>query len=214
MTASSESMADAGTQVRSACRGCDLIVDLSFVHAGERADCPRCGSLLMSRTPDAHRRSLALAVTSLLLLSMANAFPFLALRSGGLEKVMTLPRSALELYREGDTLIAFLVFAPIAVVPGLMLVTLTSLLWQLRSGRSASWVVPAGRVLFLLSPWSMVEVFLIGVLVSLVKIGSIATVVLGISFWTYVGFAMTFTAALASLDRLEIWSEIEACTPG
>jgi paraquat-inducible protein A len=59
----------------------------------------------------------------------------------------------------------------------------------------------------------MVEVFVIGVLVSLVKIGAMATVVLGISFWAYVGFAVCFTASLSSLDRLQMWREIEACVP-
>jgi len=75
----------------------------------------------------------------------------------------------------------------------------------------APWLVPAGRLLFWLSPWSMVEVFIIGVLVSLVKIAALASVVLGISFWAYVGFAVCFTASLSSLDRLQIWREIEVC---
>ena len=72
------------------------------------------------------------------------------------------------------------------------------------------WLVPAGRFLFLLGPWSMVEVFVIGVLVSLVKIGAMATVVLGLSFWAYVAFTVCFTASLSSLDRLHLWREIEA----
>jgi paraquat-inducible protein A len=55
----------------------------------------------------------------------------------------------------------------------------------------------------------MVEVFVIGVIVSLVKIGHMATVVLGLSFWSYVAFSVCFTAAMASLDRLEVWREIE-----
>jgi paraquat-inducible protein A len=64
----------------------------------------------------------------------------------------------------------------------------------------------------MLSPWSMVEVFVIGVLVSLVKIAAMATVILGVSFWAYVGFAVCFTATLSNLDRLQMWREIEACT--
>jgi paraquat-inducible protein A len=52
----------------------------------------------------------------------------------------------------------------------------------------------------------------IGVLVSLVKIASLATVVIGLSFWAYVGFVICFTASLASLDRFQMWSEIEACS--
>ena len=94
---------------------------------------------------------------------------------------MTLPRSALELYRDGYPTIAVLVLGPIVGIPALMLATLVALVVPLRAGRNAPWLVGAGRLLFLLSPWSMVEVLLIGVLVSLVKIGAMATVVLGIA---------------------------------
>jgi paraquat-inducible protein A len=198
---------------RTACIECDLIVVVGDVRDGERAACPRCGHLLTSRTPDGLTRSLAFALAAALLLLMANAFPFLELEASGLGKIMTLPRSALELYRDGYATIAVLVLGPIVGIPALMLGTIVALAVPLRNGRSAPWLVPAGRLLFLLSPWSMVEVFVIGVLVSLVKIGAMATVILGISFWSYVGFAVCFIVTVSSLDRFQMWREIEACSP-
>jgi paraquat-inducible protein A len=56
----------------------------------------------------------------------------------------------------------------------------------------------------------MVEVFIIAVIVSLVKIASLATVVLGISFWAYAAFSICFTLALVTLDRYQCWEMIEA----
>jgi paraquat-inducible protein A len=143
---------------------------------------------------------------------IANGFPFLALKASGLETVMTLPSTAVDLHRAGYTALAVLVLGAIVVIPALMLGTIVALLVPLLRGRGAPWLVPAGRALFLLSSWSMVEVFAIGVIVSLVKIGQMATVVLGISFWSYVGFGVCFVAALSSLDRLEVWREIERRT--
>lgn len=198
---------------RTACLECDLLLTLRELRPGQRADCPRCGHFLTARGADWPTRSLAFALAAVVLLVMANSFPFLSLSAKGLESVMSLPRSALELYREGYALIAVLVFGPIVAIPALFLGTLLAVLVPLRSGRRAFWLVPGARLLFLLSPWSMVEVFVIGVLVSLVKIGAMATVVLGISFWAYVGFALCFTAALAMLDRVQLWREIEATTP-
>jgi paraquat-inducible protein A len=55
----------------------------------------------------------------------------------------------------------------------------------------------------------MVEVFVIGVLVSLVKIGAMATVIRGISFWAYVMFAICFIATLTNIDRVQLWERIE-----
>jgi len=79
---------------------------------------------------------------------------------------------------------------------------------------SSTWVEAKSSVpnVAIVGRHSMAEVFIIGVLVSLVKIAAMASVVIGISFWAYVGFAVCFTASLSSLDRFQMWREIEACT--
>lgn len=194
-----------------ACVECDLLVDLVDLSGGERANCPRCGHLITTRHRDGLNRSLAYALSAVVMLLVANAFPFLAVEAKGLAKVMTLPGTAHELYRDGHATLAVLVMGPIAGVPLLILGTLVAVLVPLRRRRAASWLVPCGRLLSALEPWSMVEVFLIGVLVSLVKIAAMASVVIGLSFWAYVAFAVCFTASLSNLDRLEMWREIEAC---
>ena len=163
------------------------------------------------RASEGLARPISYAVSAAVLLIMANAFPFLALEASGLENAMTLPGSAMALYRDGFPSIAVLVLGPIVGIPALVLATVLALLIPLRRGHSAPWLVAAGRILFLLNPWSMVEVFVIGVLVSLVKIGAMAHVILGVSFWAYVGFAVCFTATISSLDRLRMWRGIEAC---
>ncbi len=59
-------------------------------------------------------------------------------------------------------------------------------------------------------PWNMIEVFLIGVLVSLMKLGSIATVTLGVAFWAFAGLIVCLTAALSAIDRRDLWERLEA----
>lgn len=194
---------------RIGCLECDLLVSLAPLAPRERAKCPRCGHLLTTHSPDGVTRSLAFALASAVLLALALSFPFLSLQASGLEQVMTLPRSAWELWQGGYPPIAVLVMGPIIAIPAMMIATLVALLVPLSRGMPASWLVPAGRLLFFLNPWSMVEVFVIGVIVSLVKIGSMATVILGISFWAYVAFALCFTAALTNLDRFQLWQRIE-----
>jgi paraquat-inducible protein A len=196
---------------RIACAQCDLPIALGRLEPGERARCPRCGHLLSACIAEPLSRSLALASTALLLLSMAISFPFMSLQASGLEKVMTLPRTAIELHREGYTSLAVGVLGVIVVVPAAMMALVVLLVATLRRGRPAPWLVPAGRLLFLLGPWSMVEVFVISVIVSLVKVTELAEVQLGFSFWSYVGFGICFIATLASLDRLSLWREIERC---
>jgi paraquat-inducible protein A len=210
---SSGELSTADLNDRTACVECDLLVRIGDLGEHERAECPRCGHVLTAPKPDGLTRTLAYAIAACVLLAVANAFPFIELKAKGLEQVMTLPRTAVALYNDGYATLAVLVLGPIVGIPALMLATLVALLVPLRQQRPAAWLVPAGRFLFTLSPWSMVEVFVIGVLVSLVKIGAMASVVMGISFWAYVAFAFCFTAALSNLDRFEMWQEIEACTP-
>ncbi len=195
------------------CAECDLLVTVEALAPDERASCPRCGHLLTQNTADGLTRSLAFALAAAMLLVMSMAYPFLSLKANGLEQVMTLPRSAYELYQGGYLSIAILVMAPIIAVPALMITALVALLVAIRRGKRAPWLVPTGRFLFFLDPWSMVEVFVIGVLVSLVKIGAMATVIMGISFWAYVAFAICFIATLANLDRVQLWERIEELTP-
>ena len=194
-----------------ACMQCDLLVTVGELRGGVRARCPRCGFVLSARVNDGLNRAMACGLAAAFLLVMANSFPFLALEAGGFENVMTLPRAAVILYRDGYWTIAVIVLGAIVAVPAIMIGLLFSLVVPLVRGRSAPWLVPAGRLLFSLSTWSMAEVFVIGVIVSLVKVGQMATVVIGLSFWTYVAFSLCFTAAMASLDKLEVWTEIERC---
>ena len=201
------------TRERLACIECDLLVAVGELREGDRAACPRCGHLLTSRTPNGLERSLAFAIAAGVLLVMALCFPFLSLKASGLESVMTLPKAALEIYRGGYGEMAALVLGVIVVVPALMISILYALLGSLLRERGGPWLVPSCRALFWLTPWSMAEIFVIGVIVSLIKIGHMATVVIGISFWSYVAFTVCFTAAMSSLDRLTVWDEIERCTP-
>jgi paraquat-inducible protein A len=106
-------------------------------------------------------------------------------------------------------LLSGLVLGFILLVPTVILAAVLALLAPLVRGRNAPWLVPAGRLIFSLSSWSMVEVFVIGVVVSLVKLAAMATIVLGISFWSYAAFGICLTATLGSLDRVYVWDAIE-----
>ncbi|MGI9431295.1 MAG: paraquat-inducible protein A [Myxococcota bacterium] len=194
---------------RTACIECDLLLTLPSLQPGENATCPRCGHVISTCREDGISRSLALAISALVLLALSNSFPFMALEAQGLEKVMTLPRTAIELHEDGYAVLAALVLGVIVIVPALILLTIVAICVPILQRRPARWLVPGGRLLFLLGPWSMAEVFIIGVIVSLVKIVHLAHVELGIAFWSYTSFVVCFTATLASLDRLTMWREIE-----
>ncbi len=192
-----------------ACHGCDLLVDVANLPDGGRAACPRCGHFLTRYRRDAVTRALAYAVTAAVFLAIANSFSFLSMAAGGLQAAMTLPETALTLYRHGMWDLAILVGAFIVVIPALLLGLVLALCLPLAAGRPAPWLVPAARWLYSMQEWAMVEVFMIGVVVSLVKLSSMAHVELGFSFWAYAAFSISFTLALVTLDRFQCWQMIE-----
>lgn len=193
-----------------ACHGCDLLVDVSTLESGSHASCPRCGHFLTQYQHDAMSRVLAYTVAAIILLLLAVAFPFLSFAASGLESVMTLRSAPGSLWNYGMPELAILVAAFIIYIPAIILLLLVSISLPLIYGKNAPWLRFAARGVFTMKTWSMVEVFIIGVIVSLVKIAAMATVGLGISFWAYAGFSICFTLAVAALDRYQCWEMIEA----
>lgn len=192
-----------------ACLGCDLLVNIAALNNGESASCPRCGHFLSRLHSDAYNRVLAYSVSAVLLLLLANSFSFLSFGASGLESTITLWQTPGEMWKYGMPGVAMLVAAFIIFIPSAILALLLVLCLPLELGIYRPWLAPIAKWIFLLQSWAMVEVFIIGVIVSLVKIAAMATVALGISFWAYAGFSICFTLAVSSLDRFQCWQRIE-----
>ena len=193
-----------------ACQSCDLLVNVAALKHGESASCPRCGCFLTRVRHDVYDRVLAFASAGLVFLILANSYPFLSFSSSGLESVMTLRQTPGALWNNGMPEVGALVAAFIIVIPAAVLLMMLALCIPLSQGRYHPWLVPIAKGIFLGQGWSMVEVFIIGVIVSLVKIAAMATVVIGLSFWAYAAFTICFTVAVANLDRFQCWEHIEA----
>jgi len=192
-----------------ACPGCDLLVDVSDLAVGQSASCPRCGSFLTRLRTDAYERILAFGSAGLVFLLLANQYPFLSFSSSGVESVMTLRQTPGALWNNGMPEVAAMVAAFIIVIPAAVLLMSLVLSLPLSRDRYYPWLVPLAKTIFLARNWSMVEVFIIGVIVSLVKIAAMATVVIGLAFWAYAAFTICFTVTIANLDRYQCWEHLE-----
>jgi paraquat-inducible protein A len=195
---------------RIACPSCDLVFDVTNLQHGETARCSRCGAFLTTYRRDGIERIAAYSTAALVLLVMSCAFPFLAFSRSGLENTMTLPQTVADLWSNGMPELALLVAGFILGIPAVVLTLLLLLAIGMLRGQPAPWLRPIGSLIFHLYNWSMVEVFFVGVLVSLVKITKLASISLGISFWAYAGFSVLFILAISNLDRYQCWQRIEA----
>lgn len=192
-----------------ACLECDLLIDYPILAEGERANCPRCGWLVATRPRDGLRTALSFSIAALILMVMANAFPFLTFSKSGLEQVMTLPASAFMLHEAGRQVLALVVLVFIIIAPAVMVLSMILTLAPIVLDFPSTWLRVTGRIIYTMTPWSMVEVYIVGVLVTLYKIASMAKVEMGISFWAYLVFTLCFIAALSHMDTEEVWREID-----
>ena len=193
---------------QTACHECDLLIELP-VESSKKLKCPRCHSAVAVFDAKNGERLIAMALSALLLLLMANAFPFLAFKVSGQFQEITLLQSVTTLWQYQYHELSILILMFILLAPAAYLLCILYLLVPLFSGHRPRHGMLVLKYLFQLADWSMVEVFLIGVLVSLIKIAGMADVIPGISLWAYIGFSITMTYVLAKNDRLQMWRWLE-----
>lgn len=195
---------------RIVCHECDLLIGVPSLAIGQKAYCPRCNYLLVANRRAAQERIFAFAVAGLLFLLLANAFPFLGFSAKGQEHSVTLLQSVAILITHNFASLAAIVFAAIIAIPAAFLVGIVYVSSAVALPRPLPGTTTILRWVLLLLPWSMAEIFLIGILVSFIKIVAIAEVALGLSFWSYVLFSICMTVVVLHLDKREIWQRVRA----
>ncbi|HYL23881.1 MAG TPA: paraquat-inducible protein A [Burkholderiales bacterium] len=191
-----------------ACPECDLLQHDARSPRPRKALCARCGAVLYQRRGGGLERSLALTVTALVLLALANAFPILTLELQGERTTATLAGAAAALWSQDMPLVAILVLFMAVVMPLAELAALAWLLVPLRRGVRAPGFGAVFRVLQFASRWGAVEVLVLGTLVSLVKLGHVADVEPGIALGSYGALMLVMAAIEASFDPRELWARV------
>jgi len=151
------------------CEDCDLLHRVRPIAEGLRARCGRCGALLFARKRDSLHRATALYLAALVLWGVANGLPFLTFELEGRKQPSLLVSGPISLYRDGLWELAAVVFLFVIAFPLLRIVSSLSVLLPLLAGRRPRWIVPLFRVVDVIHPWAMVEVFLLGVLVAALR---------------------------------------------
>lgn len=196
-----------------ACHFCDTLHRSSPLDEGSAARCVRCGALLYQNRPASLTRASAFSLAALLLMVLVHAFPFLIMDAASMRRNLTLTGAASALIHEdapllGASIILFTMVTPLMLAGGMIYVCL-----PLIFGRAAPGAFLAAKWMYRSEPWNMVEVFLLGVLVSLLKLVKVADVHFGIGFWAFAGVMLCMAAAVAGIDREELWDRLEVAKP-
>ncbi|MDM0111039.1 paraquat-inducible protein A [Variovorax sp. J22R133] len=183
------------------CEGCDAVYHRAPLGRRQVATCPRCGTELERAWGRLHERILPLTAACLILFVIANAFPIVEIELQGLSNETTLVGAVVALSTGGLSEVAMLVLATTLLFPFFQLCILFYLLVPVRSGGPRPGFNILVRAMQALQPWGMIEVFLLGVLVAIVKLSSMAQVIPGPALWAFVGLTVLLTAVLAFNPR-------------
>lgn len=193
-----------------ACPVCDTLHVEPEVPVGHVARCIRCGKVLAAPRENAFARVLALAVTSVVLMVGAVFFPFIELQVAGLHNRASVLDAALAFSSGFMAPLAVAVALLIVLIPTARLGAIIYTLFPLVAGRPP-WrhAHHAFRISEHLRPWSMAEIFVLGVAVALVKVAGLATVSLGPAFWAFTALVLITVLQDNTMCRYTIWKTLE-----
>ena len=193
-----------------ACHECDLLQHEVVLPARGVAQCLRCDAQLYRNTPGGLDRALACLLGGIILFLLANAFPLVTLDLKGSHSTTTLVGAALALARQDMLALAVLVGATTVLIPAVELSAMLYLLLPLRLGRKPPGLLRVYRFVQTVRPWAMVEVFLLGVMVSVVKLAAYADVEAGMALWSIAGVMVLMSAMAQAFNPRDLWARIDA----
>ncbi len=197
-----------------ACPQCDLLQREVSLPPGGAACCACCGATLYRNLPDSINRSLALAVAAAVFFFISNYFPILGINLSGNENAVNLMEAVQSLWRQGMYMVSTLTFFSAILVPSLQLGMMLYILLPLQAGRRpARGTLLIMRLLQTIKPWGMVEVFMLGILVSLVKLVQDFRVLPGVALWSFGALTLLMAAMATSFNPRDVWARVEYRRP-
>jgi len=188
-----------------ACGECDLLQRIPQVADGGRAECGRCGAELFRERDRSLDITLAFITAAAVVFVLANVYPLMELDAKGITRSAILFDTAWSLQERGMSSIALLVFVTVIAAPLVYLASMLYLLVPIRLGRHPRHLHNAFRIARLAQPWGMVEVFLLGALVSMVKLTQVAHVTPGVGLYCIGGYSLLIAAAISAFEPHELW---------
>jgi len=193
-----------------ACPDCDLLIDLPPVPLDYNAVCPRCGHVLYEAHADSVLRGLALSASGLLLFPLAMFLPIMTLSRMGLIHAGTIFDGIYKLFSSGYWVMGLMVLVCAVLAPLIDLLLMFFITSLIRLKKKTPYLKTMMRTLHHIRDWAMLEVLMMGIMVSLVKLKDMATLEFGAGLMCMV---MTLLCAILSqimVNNHELWEQIEA----
>ena len=192
--------------VSAAARGLARCSDCGLVEPAGTEHCPRCHETLHLRKANSLQRTIALTIGAAVLYLPANLLPVMRVESsvkGTHEN--TIVGGIIEFWQHGDYPVALIIFTASVVIPLSKVLAIVALCHGARTGRSPRALTRLYRVTDRIGRWSMVDVFVVAILVAVVQLGSVMTITAGAGALAFAGVVILTMLAVDSFDPRLIW---------
>jgi len=190
-----------------ACHNCDLLVNLTNIQRGHRFRCPRCGTVLLDVKKPKIDAILALSLTALILYIPANILPIMTLNILGKSNANTMIGGVAQLFHDGYWWMSFLVFFCSMLAPLLRIIFLLLISIFYLASHSQGLIILLDLHKRIIE-WAMLDVYMIGILVSFIKIMSLGHLVSGIGLYCFIGLMVSVIWAYVLFDENIIWERV------
>ncbi|CAH0301972.1 paraquat-inducible protein A [Pseudomonas mediterranea] len=174
--------------------------------------CTRCGARIHPRRPNSLMRTWALLITAAILYIPANMLPIMTINSLGHGAPSTIMAGVIELVQHGMIPIAAVVFIASILVPTFKLVGIALLLFSVQRHQpmSARQRILMYRFIEFIGRWSMLDIFVIAILVAVVNFGRLASVEAGLGAIAFASVVILTMIAAVTFDPRLIWDNTES----
>jgi paraquat-inducible protein A len=191
------------------CETCGLVQNVAELEPGNSAACYRCGSTIATCKTNSIGRTAAFSLAALILYIPANIYPILSMNYYGAYSENTVWDGCVNLFKDGQWLVAGIVFLASILIPlfklaGLFFLVITTKLKSARGRQQRVWLY---KIISVMGPWAMLDVFLLSILVALVKLQQIATILPGRGFLAFTMMVVLTILASNSFDPKLMWNE-------
>ncbi len=191
-----------------ACHECDLLMHHPHIGEEQKASCPRCGYELVVHRAQMHRRALALVLTALFLFIPANFLPIMSLNLLGQNAVDTVWSGVVGLYNSDMKVVAVVVFLCSMLIPLLKLLCQFLVLLSLPFPTWRPLGIQLYRAYHHLREWGMLEVYLFGILVSIVKLIDLADLRLGVGMACFIALMLAQVWLEVTMSPHQVWDAL------
>jgi len=191
------------------CPDCDLLLKDSKGTHDHTLRCPRCGRTLSKDIADSVTKTLVLSITGLLLYFPSISLPLLTFKTLGFSDTGSIIQSAAQLYTSGYYFVSLMVFLSAVVFPLVLLGSIFTVSFEMNRGRSPSFLKKLFKLYLHLEEWAMIEVYLLGIMITIIKMADTADIVFDSGVFCFTGLVFISMGISTVIDRKIFWTVLD-----